>query len=160
MSFLKEFDSCSTQIAQDYGHKCVFVFFKDCSHCKWFLSWTEINHLAVHEVTQNILTLPRFPCLKQPSLVSHLRWGESQSRAQLRSTWPMWITLGWFRACGLSYLDAADSALLEGALGHVVGADVPIFTPVAGERAAYAWRAPARKNERLGGEDKKKNTVH
>lgn len=38
----------------------------------------------------------------------------------------------------VSYLDIADSALLEGALGHVVGADVPIFTPVAGERAAYA----------------------
>lgn len=38
----------------------------------------------------------------------------------------------------VSYLDAADSALLEGALGHVVGADVSIFTPVAGERAAYA----------------------
>lgn len=48
-----------------------------------------------------------------------------------------------------SYLRAAHSTFLERTLGYVISADVAIFTPVAGERAANARRTPTEeKNKR------------
>lgn len=48
----------------------------------------------------------------------------------------------------VSYLHAADASLLEGALSQVVGADVAVFTPVAGEGAAHTGGAPGERRER------------
>lgn len=49
----------------------------------------------------------------------------------------------------VSYLCAAHSTFLERALGYVISADVAIFTPVAGEKAANTRRTPAEeKNKR------------
>ena len=54
---------------------------------------------------------------------------------------------GWY-ARAWPHLHDADSALLEGAVLQVVGADVAIFAPVAREHAAHTGSAPGRGGER------------
>lgn len=46
-----------------------------------------------------------------------------------------------------TYLRQLHSAFLEGASLGVMGADVPVFTPVAAEGALHAGQAPGREEE-------------
>lgn len=46
------------------------------------------------------------------------------------------------------YLGELDTSLQEGAVGGVVGADVPVLAPVAGEGAVHAGQAAAERAKR------------